>query len=347
MAALPPGSAGTCDKLDVPEMSDDRLSAAIIGLGRIGADCHPTDRGTSRIRSHAHAFVDCERTRLVAGCDSDADTRDLYRRRWGIERVFDNHIEMLERTRPELVSICVPTAVRGSILKDSIDTPSVKGIVLEKPFAATLAEAERLVALTDAAAIKVTVNHIRRFPPAYRKIKEQIRNGTLGEIQHVNVRYTRGIINNGGHVFDLLRFFFGEPADLKVIGVSGVEIDDDPNLDVLIRYDQGFEIWMKALLGEAFNIFDVDIVGTEGRLLIDDLGHRLQYYPVEDMRPKNWFRQLGPGTEVQSTGLADAIGHAVTDLVDCIDTDGKTTCGPRDGHAALELSLRALAQATG
>jgi predicted dehydrogenase len=324
-------------------VSDKVLKAAIVGLGRIGADCGPSGEGASRIDSHAHAYSDCPLTEIVAGCDTDPTTRERFTERWGVTEVYEDSLEMIHQARPHLLSICLPPNARRPLLEALPDTPWVKGVLLEKPFAANMEEADWIMGLSRSIKAKIVVNHVRRFPPVYRQLATQVKEGALGRIQHVGVKYTRGVTNNGGHVFDLLRMFFGEPEGLEVLGLSDTVLANDPSLDIRVLYKEGFEVWVKALSGNAFNIFDVDIIGTEGRLLLGDLGHNMLFYRVRDMRPQHWFNQLVADGELKTTGLVDAIRHAVANLVESVQSDGTPACTQADGRAALELSTRSVA----
>jgi len=52
---------------------DSLYRAALIGCGRIGADCNPPGVGSSRIQSHAQAYAEHPNVQLVAAFDLDPD----------------------------------------------------------------------------------------------------------------------------------------------------------------------------------------------------------------------------------------------------------------------------------
>lgn len=125
-----------------------RLRMAVVGVGALG-------------RHHARILSECERVELVAVAEPhEARGREVAERcrtRW----VADYH-ELLDQL--DAVSIVVPTvahlAVAGEFLKRGVP------VLVEKPLAANLAEAERLVELAKLSQTTLQVGHIERFNPA-------------------------------------------------------------------------------------------------------------------------------------------------------------------------------------
>ena len=311
--------------------------AAVIGCGRIGTDTGDPGSGSSRIRSHAAAYVESPRTELVALCDTDEGRLAHAAERWPGAACYSRVADLLDRERPDLVSICTSPSAHIGVLEEALEA-NVPGVLLEKPVAALLEEAERALESVAGSRTRVAVNYIRRFPPAYRGAIRDISGGALGDIQHVGVLYTKGVVNNGTHVLDLLRALLGQPEEAEVVG-EAPDGEADPTVSARVRFGGGVEAWVHGLSGDAYNVFDVDILGTDGRLFFTDLGHRLCRYSAEDTRSVHGFRQLQPEPEVVPTELASAVRFAVEDLVRSIETGTAPQCTLEDGYAALELAL--------
>lgn len=313
------------------------LRAAVLGCGRIGADGGAPEAGRSRMESHAAAYVADPRTELVALCDPDAATLTRAQARWKVERGHADVATLLAAERPAIVSICTPTNRHVATLEAALACPSVRAVVLEKPVAGDLADADRALAAAARSDAVVAVAHARRFVPAYQAWARRVRDGALGTVQDVRVLYTNGVVNNGTHAFDILRMFFGDPRRIEPDGASG-GAGTDPTLGAVVHYD-GFDARLVPLDADAANVFEVDIVGTEGRLRFADVGHVSEYTPVEDTRPAHGFRQLSrPSTE--STGLSRAMHHVVADVLDAVATKRPPACTLADGRAALALALQ-------
>jgi predicted dehydrogenase len=313
--------------------------AAIVGCGRIGTGTGDPSLGRSRIKSHAEAYLDLPNADLVGLCDPDAAPLARASSAWGVAAAFDDVATLLATTHPDLLSICAPPSEHVGILRLAIEA-GVKGVILEKPVAPDLATAHEALALVQASKTRVAVNYTRRFPPAYRAAIETVRSGGLGRIQHVHGIYTKGIVNNGSHMIDLLRAMLGDPVRAATLP-GGCDLDSpDPSVGALLVFDNGIEAWLGAADGAAFNVFDLDILGTEGRISFTDLGHAVQRFSVDETTADHGFRQLSPAAEQQPTHLADAVRYAIQDLIQSVETGQDPLCTIADGHAALEIAIR-------
>src|SRR5512138_1508457 len=86
--------------------------AALIGCGSMGSyymDELVGNTGRTLLPiGHAEILKTHPRTELVAGADPDDARRADFARRWSVERTYADHRELLERERPEIVSIASP-----------------------------------------------------------------------------------------------------------------------------------------------------------------------------------------------------------------------------------------------
>jgi len=313
--------------------------AAIVGCGRIGTGTGNPSQGHSRIKSHAEAYLNSPNVDLVGLCDPDSAPLARASSAWGVAAAFEDVETLLTTTHPDLLSVCAPPNEHVDILRLAIQA-GVRGIILEKPVAQNLSIAHEALVLTQSSNTRVAVNYTRRFPPAYRAAIESIRSGGLGRIQHVHGIYTRGIVNNGSHMIDLLRAMLGEPVRVARLP-GGCDLDSsDPSVAALLVFDNGVEACLGAADGAAFNVFDLDILGTKGRISFTDLGHVVQKFRVDDTTAEHGFRQLSPAGDQQSTHLADAVRYAVEDLIQSIETGGDPLCSIAEGYASLEIAIR-------
>jgi len=315
--------------------------AAIIGCGRIGADCNSPETGSSRIASHAEAYTKHQKTELIAVCDLDSDRLRQCKKRWNVPRAYNDLDEMLIKEEIDILSICTPASSHFDILAEALRTEKVLGILMEKPLTLTMQEADAALHLAQNFKTKISVNYIRRFPPIYRQVAEELRQGDLGRIQHINVYYTKGIVNNGSHALDLLKFFFGNPDEVSLLS-SNLEPTDDPSPSFRIKFPAGFEAWFCGLKSDFHNIFEIDIIGSEGRLVFRDQGHILDRFPIGDTYIKHGFKQLKPIPDSYPTDLERAVQYALEDLIKSIEIGIEPNCTVEDARTALYLSLDVL-----
>ena len=122
--------------------------------------------------------------------------------------------------------------------------------------AATASEAHRVARQAASAGVVGAVNYVRRFAPGYRAAAADVRAERLGDIQVVWGIYTKGVLNNGSHMLDLLHMFFGDPGELAATRAFE-EIAGDPTVGFTARY-RSFTASIEPLRHDAHTIFELD-----------------------------------------------------------------------------------------
>jgi UDP-N-acetylglucosamine 3-dehydrogenase len=206
------------------------IQVGVIGVGNIG-------------RQHARIYAELADARLCAVADFDESRAQAVAARYGC-RAFGDYREMLGRESLDAVSIAVPTrdhfTIASTVIEAGLD------LLIEKPFAVSLAEAETLVAIARGANVKLAVGHIERFNPAVQELKRRLDAGALGAISSIvakrvgvmppQVKDANVIIDLAVHDIDILNYLFGA-LPLEVSAVAGRALLSD-------RYDHA-EIFLK------------------------------------------------------------------------------------------------------
>ena len=139
--------------------------------------------------------------------------------------------------------------------------------------------------------------------------------------------------------------FFGEPSQISLLSAIHDE-QIDPTVHGKVKFFQGFEAFVFGLSKESFTIFEIDIVGTKGRLILGDQGHNLMRFSIEQgAMQKYGFQKLQPIPQIQNTDLTYAIKYAIENLIESIELKCSPFCTLKDGYAALALSLELAYQA--
>ena len=130
-------------------------------------------------------------------------------------RAYLDFRQMLEETRPDVVSICTwPQAHAEAV--EAAAAAGVRGILCEKPLALQLADLERMRAACQGRAVKLAGGHQYRFHRNYMRAAEIIRSGGLGKVVGVRGNIKSTLANNGPHLIDTVRFLLGDPAAVRV-----------------------------------------------------------------------------------------------------------------------------------
>ena len=93
-------------------------------------------------------------------------------------------------------------------------------MILEKPLSTSLVDSKKIIHLCAERDITVLVNYWRRFDTILAEWKKQL-NNKIGELQFATAYYGGGLMNNGSHVIDCIRYLCGEISDFKHLGIEG------------------------------------------------------------------------------------------------------------------------------
>lgn len=199
--------AASCHQ-GVPAPASRRYRVAIIGHTGQGDYGHGLDV----------AWLDIPQAEIVGVADPDPQGLAEAVKRLGGPPGFADYRQMLEKTKPELVSICPRWVDKHCEMVLAAIEAGVRGIFLEKPMCRTLAEADAIVAACERHNVKLVQAFQTRYSPKLRWIDELIASGQLGEVLEIRARGKedrRGggedLFVLGVHMFNLMQYFGGEP----------------------------------------------------------------------------------------------------------------------------------------
>lgn len=215
-----------------------KYRVGLIGAGRKGTQ-------------HARAYMLDERTELVAVADGDPENLALFQKRTGVPGYAD-YRQMLAKEALDIAAPILPVRANPEVVI-ACARAGVKAILCEKPIAASLEEADRMVAECKRRRISFGAGDLDVNLPAYQKALAFIGAGELGPVKRVALLGGSGTEMSGGGCqrFTLMRHFAG---CAEVAWVSGW-VRDDPLSD----HDQGGAGYVRFTNGiEAFIARDED-----------------------------------------------------------------------------------------
>ncbi len=209
----------------------DRYTAAVMGLGFIGgADQVSGDVLGQRVEdldgTHVMSMLNHPSIDLVGGSSRDEGRRQRFRDRFDVP-VFSDWQQMLtDSGHIDIVGIATYTPVHAEMTKACVEA-GVRAIYCEKPIAATIDDAEAMLAVCRQAGTLLVINHNLRFHPNTRRLRDLIADGGLGTLTSVSAQWTSGRLGNvGTHMFDAIQMVTGLP----ITAVSGT-LDDSSKPD--------------------------------------------------------------------------------------------------------------------
>lgn len=290
--------------MSISPSSKGRPSAALIGCGRIGV---LLENDPLRYKPCTHfGGLAAAGLSVHSACDIDKNRLAQFGALAGIgaSSLYTDYRELLDRERPALAVIATWTGSHADIGIRACEA-GARVIVCEKPMASDLTRAGALLRACEKSGTSLIVNHERRYDHRYRKVRELIAHGTIGEIKSARASILssgyRGkssleegggpLMHDGTHMVDIIRFFFGDIASIE---------GDFQRLERRRGYEDRAVAWMKTSSGvdvfleaggnRRYFMFDLDISGTEGRIVIGNGYQRL--YRSAKSRLYSGFRDL-------------------------------------------------------
>jgi predicted dehydrogenase len=162
-------------------------------------------------------FKGRENIEVVAAADPDPAGRAKAAARTNALRQFADYREMLEKEKPQLVCIA-PRWTDQHYAMGMAALRTGAHVYMEKPISRTLTEADELVTVAARAGLKIAVAHQMRLAPNILALKQAVDSGLIGDLlelrAHGKQDHRAGgedLVVLGVHLFDLMRFFAGDP----------------------------------------------------------------------------------------------------------------------------------------
>lgn len=318
--------------------------AAVIGLGRMGSTFDDEiDQGGSLFLPYCHApaYVASPQTQLVAGADPHAEQGDIFASRWGLERdqVYADYREMLEKEKPDIVSVCTTARLRAQIVAD-LAAAGVKAIWAEKPIALSLAEADAMLDACRRSGTVMAVNCARRWNPFYSEARRQIEAGELGDILQVTGYGQCGLSHNGSHLIDIVRYLAGGQVEWvfgEMESDQAAAGDEDLMGNGYLAFDNGVRGYIRGLPCGAAN-WDIEAIGTKGRFRFIEGGPEAELVKIHPggRRGRGLPVRYPFPLPARFPGMGVDI---IADMVAAIEGGAPPRCAGEDALAALEIAI--------
>ncbi|MDA0747187.1 MAG: Gfo/Idh/MocA family oxidoreductase [bacterium] len=334
-------------------MPDTEYRAVIVGLTGIGA-LRSVENPKLPVygampRSHAASYYRHPQTELAAVCDLRQEALDAFYEQWKDVwpdvRLYTDYREMLEKEKPDLVSVVTPDHAHADLTVASAES-GAKAILCEKPIATSLADADRMIAAAEKHGVLLSIEHSRRWAASYLQARELIRSGEIGPLRTVvcEMFSKRAMLfRNGTHLLDMICFFAeGDPAWVmaeleegfehftEYQGDGGKDPATDPSVSAYIRFENGVRAFYNSSKVE-FPGFQFYLTCEGGQVQISDreaklvLGKSHVRWDVSTIPVERYMmeRQLG----------------AVGELIHVLENGGDLVSPGREARKTLELML--------
>lgn len=310
---------------------------------------------------------------VVAVADPDEAGLAAALKRTGAVRPYRDYHEMLRKEKPDLVSIG-PRWLDQRVEMVTAAAAAGCHIYMEKPFASSLSEADKMVEAITRAKVKVQLAHQMRCSPFVLRAQEFVRSGEIGTIQEIRTRGKEDhrvggedMMVLGSHLMDVMRIFAGDPKwvtahvtdDGEEITRQHVRKPSEPLGPIAGREIAADFVFSGGVHGyfsskacaETHPLrFGTHIFGSKGAIFLPN-----GIYPDGQpyiLRSPAWFpdekhqwQKIDAKPDItgfaglpgDSTTLANAL--MVRDLLNSIEQNRKPSCSEVDGRWTIEMIM--------
>lgn len=301
------------------------IKVGVVGVGHLG-------------RHHARLYAQQDGVELVGIVDQDAERGEAIAAEYGCRR-FASVAELA----PEVAaaSVAVPTQAHADVACELL--AAGVDVLVEKPLAKSLEEAERINAAAEAQGKIVMVGHTERFNPAVRALADAVRNPRFFEVHRLAAFTARStdvdvVLDLMIHDLDLLLALDGsEPVSVDAAGVAALT-DKVDIANARIRFSSGCVANLTASRISAEPVRRLRLFQDRTYLSCDTGQRKVERYQLQlspEGKPRidhDWLPiEEGEPLGAELEAFASAVRERVAPKID-----------GRQGQRALELAHRVL-----
>lgn len=325
----------------------------VIGVGGMGTN-------------HARNIVkEVKNATLAAVCDGDAGKADTVASELGCKAYHDADA-LLDSDDVDAVLIATPHYSHTTIGSKALE----KGlhVLVEKPISVHKADCERLIAARKDPKQVFAAMFQQRTAATYRKVKQLIENGELGELRRVNwiitnwfrteAYYASGgwratwkgegggvLLNQCPHNLDLLQWLCGMPVKVRAFCRLGqwhdIEVEDD--VTAYMEFANGASGVFVTTTGEAPGTNRLELCGENGKLVVENgsLHFTRNEVPMTEFSrtstqsfatPERWE------CDIPVRGGGGSHAQIIQNFVDAITGDAELIAPAQEGINSVELA---------
>ncbi|MHA2054691.1 MAG: Gfo/Idh/MocA family protein [Candidatus Hodarchaeales archaeon] len=317
-------------------MSDDSIRISVVGTGKMG---------------FFHTRLLNRLGYLDSIVESDLETANRVSSQFDVP-TFATISELAKKRSPNGAIIAVPTSSHSDVAMEVIShLDSLKGLLIEKPVATSVKEAELLKSKLVSSDLRVIVGHVEVFNPVISRIIEILEKKVIGKPRSILFQ-RRGAVAEarlesigdvyediGVHDFDVAMRLFPK-GNLRLFS-STLKLNDIGNSSIIVLSSRDHEFMMTFLMSREYagKVRSIEIEGTKATLCANLLTQILELRSLEIARGEKDSSAIripfSNGEQVKVYG--EPLLSEMWNLVDCIRGVAEPLVTIDDGINALRL----------
>jgi myo-inositol 2-dehydrogenase/D-chiro-inositol 1-dehydrogenase len=318
------------------------IKVGVIGAGRIGK-IHAGNLAT-RIPG----------VEVVAIADPNVDAAKVLAEQLHVPAYYEDYRKILDDKSIDAVAICSSTDTHARFMTEAAEAG--KHIFCEKPVDHSLEKIDKALAAVKKAGVKCQIGFNRRFDPNFKKVRQMVNEGKVGEVQILRITSrdpapppVSYVKVSGGmfldmtiHDFDMARYLSGSEV-VEVFAAGGVMVDpgigeagDIDTAVITLKFANGaigtIDNCRKAVYG-----YDqrVEVFGSKGMVAVANNTANSSVYSNEEgvvsEKPLYFFLER----------YMDSFIAEMTDFIEAVREDKPTPVNALDGRKPVVIAMAA------
>lgn len=313
-----------------PQSDVSNIRVAAIGVGSLG-------------RHHARNYAEMAaqgRVEMIGVCDANAETATTIAASHGCSS-FTDWRELIGRV--DAVSIATPTETHCEIacafLKKGVH------VLVEKPIALTLAEADKMIAAAEASGAKLMVGQLERYNPAMVALKPHITTPLYFEIHRVSPFPNRSldvdvVLDVMIHDLDAIQWLVGDVpvSEIRAVGIPVIS-DKVDAANARIEFENGTVANITASRIGTEKIRKTRFYQSNSYVVLD---YATKFASVTSLNPNASHPLAGISINRLEINDIEPLRAEIAAFLDCIEQNKTPPVTGDDGRRALSLAVGVL-----
>jgi predicted dehydrogenase len=312
-------------------------------------------------RWHANSIRSIPAAKLVAVTDTGVEYRKAFAAEYGVSE-YETAGELFKSPEVDVVCICTPSGLHAPLAVKAAEAG--KHIIVEKPMAVTLKEADDIIRAVEANHVKMSVISQLRFSPAVLKIKEAVDSGALGKLVCGDIYmkfyrsqeyYDKGgwrgtwkmdgggaLMNQGIHGVDLLQYMMGPVKSVFAFTrtlARSIEVED--TAAAVLEFKNG----AVGVIQGTTSVYPgaprrLEISGDKGTIVLEE--DSIVSWNIEGQEvPADislGHTEIGSASNPAAFGLEGHI-RQIGDMAEAVISDRKPLVDQHDGRKPIEIIM--------
>ena len=319
----------------------EQVGFGVIGTGIVGGAWH------------AHVYARMPEAKLVAVCDLDEGRASEIAKKYNVASVYTDYRKLLENPQVKAVSVATPDFAHREIAVAAAEAG--KHILVEKPLATTVEDAEAIINAAKKAGVKLMVDFHNRVSPPFVSAKESNQPPEIGTPTYIYAKLSNttwvptqmvpwgskssALWFLGSHMTDMAHWLLDdEPRRVYAVTRSGIlksmGVDTQDFNVAIVEFKGGavFTLENAWILPETepsvFNL-KFELLGSKGAIYVNTSDHRLvEKYTTESAGLPD---VLGITFGSDAPRMSGFVLEAISGFVDAVVHDGPVLATGEDG----------------